>query len=340
MQILEQYDYHLPDKLIAKSPCDQRSHSRLMQVNRQTGQLSHHRFHQLTDFLKSNDLIVFNNTKVVKARLYGQKTTGGQVEVFIEQVQSDQLALAMIKASKSPKIGAEIHLNTNQQASVLGINNGLYQLSLNTGTWWQLMEEQGEVPLPPYLKRQATEADEDRYQSIFAQHPGAVAAPTASLHFDAPLLDRLQAKGVNIGYLTLHIGAGTFLPLREQHIKTNTLHTERLEITEQLLDQIDQCQKSGGRVVAVGTTVVRALESTFQKPPEQRTGACETNIFIQPGFEFSVTDVMITNFHLPKSSLLMLVASFASLDLMKKAYQTAVTEEYRFYSYGDAMIIT
>lgn len=334
----EAFDYDLPDALIARYPLAERSASRLLIVDPASGQIAHQHFAQLTDWLQPGDLLVMNNTRVIKARLHGQKMSGGRCELLIERVHSDTQAQAMIKASKAPKINSLIQLG-DATASVVSRDGQFYQLQLSSGSWWQLMEAQGEMPLPPYLHRSCESSDEQRYQSVFAQYPGAVAAPTASLHFSQDLLTRLSAAGVQQSFLTLHVGAGTFLPLREEQLITGKLHQERVDVSASLIEQIQQTHAQGKRVIAVGTTVVRALESAALSGTLKPLQG-ETDIFIRPGFQFRVVDALITNFHLPQSSLLMLVSAFAGARLMQQAYQTAISENYRFFSYGDAMFIT
>ncbi len=331
------FDYHLPDHLIARHPLPERTDSRLLIVNPTTNTLQHQQFSQLPSWLNPGDLLVMNNTRVIKARLHGQKISGGRCELLIERVHSDTQALAMIKASKAPKINSQLQLG-DHLASVLSRNGQFYQLQLHTGSWWQLMESRGEMPLPPYLHRQSEISDETRYQSVFAKHRGAVAAPTASLHFSEDLLTQLRAQGVLQNFLTLHVGAGTFLPLREEQLQSGRLHQERVEVSAELIAQIEHTRAHGNRVVAVGTTVVRALEAAALSGTLKPLHG-ETDIFIRAGFQFRVVDAMITNFHLPQSSLLMLVSAFAGNAYMQQAYQTAITENYRFFSYGDAMLI-
>lgn len=338
------FDYSLPAERIARYPLPGRTDSRLMIVTPNAlphdcpPDLTHQQFAQLADWLKAGDLLVMNNTRVIKARLHGQKISGGRCELLIERVLSDTQALAMIKASKAPKLNSQIQFG-ELLASVLSRDGQFYQLQLHAGSWWQLMESCGEMPLPPYLHRHSEINDETRYQSVFAKHRGAVAAPTASLHFSEDLLSRLRIQGVQQSFLTLHVGAGTFLPLRDEQLQSGKLHQERVDVSAELISQIEHTRAQGKRVIAVGTTVVRALEaaalSGALKPLQG-----ETDIFIRPGFQFRVVDAMITNFHLPQSSLLMLVSAFAGTTCMQQAYQTAIAENYRFFSYGDAMFIT
>jgi S-adenosylmethionine:tRNA ribosyltransferase-isomerase len=348
------FNYHLPDERIARFPLTERTDSRLMIVTPERlpldktrpevpppdlhQNLQHQQFAQLPNWLQPGDLLVMNNTRVIKARLHGQKLSGGRCELLIERVLSDTQALAMIKASKALQLHSDIQLG-DQLARVTARDGQFYQLQLHAGSWWQLMESRGEMPLPPYLHRQSESSDEQRYQSVFAKHRGAVAAPTASLHFSEDLLTRLRAQGIQQNFLTLHVGAGTFLPLRDEQLQSGKLHQERVDVSAELIAQIEHTHAEGKRVIAVGTTVVRALEaaalSGTLKPLQG-----ETDIFIREGFPFRVVDAMITNFHLPQSSLLMLVSAFAGTALMQHAYATAITHHYRFFSYGDAMFIT
>jgi len=339
MQVSD-YQYELPRDLIARYPLSSRSASRLLHLHPRSGERQDHPFAAITHFLAPGDLLVFNNTKVIPARVYGEKSSGGKIELLIERILPDNQLLTHIRASKAPQIGSELVLRGEQRARVLSRQGALYELEmardLDIPQWLEVV---GEIPLPPYLERAAEASDKERYQTVFAQHPGAVAAPTAGLHFDQPLLAQLAAKGVQCGFLTLHVGAGTFSPLRETHLATGKLHTERLEVSQTLCDQITQTKNRGNKVIAVGTTTVRALEtaalSSGIKPFQG-----ETDIFIRPGFNFQVIDAIVTNFHLPESSLLMLVSAFAGYENTMAAYQHAVQQRYRFFSYGDAMLIS
>jgi S-adenosylmethionine:tRNA ribosyltransferase-isomerase len=331
------FDYTLPDELIARYPLTERTNSRLLIVGPADKTLQHQQFSQLGDWLNPGDLLVMNNTRVIKARLHGQKISGGRCEILIERVHSDTQALAMLKASKAPKLNSQIKID-DHVINVIARDGQFYQLQLVSGSWWQLMENCGEMPLPPYLHRDSEVSDEQRYQSVFAKHRGAVAAPTASLHFSEDLLAQLRASGVQQSFLTLHVGAGTFLPLREDALISGKLHQERVEVSADLIAQIENTQAQGKRVIAVGTTVVRALESAALSGQLKPLHG-ETDIFIRDDFPFRVVDAMITNFHLPQSSLLMLVCAFAGTDIMQHAYQTAIEQRYRFFSYGDAMLI-
>ena len=336
---LSDYDYELPECLIAHAPLAQRSQSRLMCLNRHDKSIEHLRFSELPSKLLPGDLLVFNNSKVLKARLFGTKSTGGKVEMLVERIVSPMQALVHLKSSKVAKPGTLIHIKDACFVQVLERQNDLYRVrSSNSFTFLELLDAFGHIPLPPYIKREANEADLERYQTVYAKNLGSVAAPTAGLHFDQTLMVRLQQKGINFEYLTLHVGAGTFLPVREQNIQHHTMHKERVKVSDSVCHAINKTKQNGGRVIAVGTTSVRALETAA------RTGKIEpykdeTELFITPGYKFKVIDGMITNFHLPQSSLLMLVAAFSGLDFMRQAYKTAVESNYRFYSYGDSMLI-
>ncbi len=334
------FDYELPRELIARYPLDKRSASRLLHLNPVNGSLGDYHFKDIIGFLAPGDLLVFNNTKVIPARVYGQKSTGGKIELLIERILPENRLLTHLRASKSPQLGSELLLSGDQRAEVLSRHEALFELQMDPALdIFQWLEEVGEIPLPPYLDREAEASDKERYQTVFAEYPGAVAAPTAGLHFDEELLAALAKKGIHSGYLTLHVGAGTFAPLRAEQIAEGKLHAERIEVSSELCEQIRETKSRGNKVVAVGTTTVRALESAAAKGPEIQAFCGETDIFITPGFKFRIVDVMITNFHLPESSLLMLVSAFAGFENTMKAYHHAVQDQYRFFSYGDAMLI-
>ncbi len=334
------FDYELPGELIARYPLAQRSASRLLYLNSTSGALRDQHFTDLPQLIATGDLLVFNNTKVMPARIFGQKRTGGKIELLIERILPDRRILAHVRASKSPRINSELMLADQQLAIVRGRVEALYELELphcdDIGAWLDL---HGEIPLPPYLERKAEDADRERYQTVYAEHLGAVAAPTAGLHFDQPLLTALTAMGVNQAFLTLHVGAGTFSPVRVEHIDDHHLHAERIEVDAALCAAIADTKARGKRVIAVGTTGVRALEAVFAKFGQLQPYHGETDIFIKPGYTFNVIDAMITNFHLPESTLLMLVSAFAGYEHTMAAYAHAVRHAYRFYSYGDAMLI-
>ena len=333
--LISDFDYELPDELIAQYPCADRRSSRLLVV---AEQLKDRRFSDLTEELRPGDLLVFNDTRVIKARLHGTKQSGGRVEILVERLEGERRALAHVRASKTPKPGAILLLDGDVECEVTGRQGELFALHFSTDLM-PFLEQHGEVPLPPYLKRSAQSADVDRYQTVYAREPGAVAAPTAGLHFDTAMLADTEAAGVRHAWVTLHVGAGTFQSLRHEQIEANRLHSERVQVTEACCDAVRDARERGGRVIAVGTTSVRALESAAAgggvRPFEG-----ETDLFIVPGFEFRAVDAMLTNFHLPQSSLLMLVAAFAGRQRVLDAYRHAVHEKYRFFSYGDAMLLT
>ena len=339
---LNTYNYHLPDTQIAKYPVEKRSDSRLLVVDKATGALQDQHFYDLIDFLNPGDLLVFNNTKVIPARMYGHKSTGGKIECLIERVLSEQTVLAHIRSSKSPKLGATL-LFGDLAVEVLSREDDLFELKFDEAkTVLQWLEVLGEMPLPPYFEREVEDSDKERYQTVYAKHDGAVAAPTAGLHFDEALLAKLKAKGVEFAYVLLHVGAGTFQPVRTDDIRNHNMHSEYMELTQQATDQINACKARGNKVIAVGTTSVRCLETAAQLPTSDTplpTFTGNTDIFIYPGYQYKVVDALITNFHLPKSTLMMLVTAFGGYDHIMQAYAHAVSEQYRFYSYGDSMLI-
>ena len=332
------FDYSLPDKLIARYPTEERGASRLLVVDSSANTLADRRFSDLPSLLQEGDLLVFNDTRVIRARLYGAKDTGGRVEILIERILTDTTALAQVRASKPPKPKSSLVLAGGNSATVIERRQDLYNLefSLPLGPF---LREHGKIPLPPYLNREAEPDDIDRYQTVYAKYDGAVAAPTAGLHFDEELLRSIEQSGVRLAFVTLHVGARTFQPLREADIESNRLHSEQLIVTEQVRSEIDRVRKEGGRIIAVGTTSVRSLE-TASAGGELEPFNGDTELFIVPGYRFNCVDAMITNFHLPRSSLLMLVAAFAGTERMLDAYQHAISEGYRFFSYGDAMFIS
>jgi S-adenosylmethionine:tRNA ribosyltransferase-isomerase len=332
------FDYVLPTDLIAQFPQNIRSASRLLHVDH-NGQYADRSFVELTELLKPNDLLVFNDTRVIKARLYGKKATGGAVEVLIERVTGIHTALAHVKASKSPPVGTALTLADAVSVHVTGRSDDLYDLSFEQPVL-DALDQYGEVPLPPYIKHSADDSDAQRYQTVYAKVPGAVAAPTAGLHFDEHVLTLLQARGVQSCFVTLHVGAGTFQPVRDNDLSKHIMHSEWYTLPPETVQAVAKARQQGGRVIAVGTTSVRALESSAKAHNGQLT-ACsgDTQLFIQPGFSWQVVDAMVTNFHLPQSTLLMLVSAFIGLDTMKAAYAHAIQERYRFFSYGDAMFL-
>ena len=335
----QDFDFHLPENLIAQHPAKQRTASRLLHVDALSNTLVDSGFLDFPDHLRKNDLLIFNDTRVIKARLLGQKATGGAVEVLIERILDDKQAYALVRASRAPKTGTLMTLCNGIEVEVIGRKDDLFHLKFLSDTpVLDLLEQYGNLPLPPYITHDADNTDESRYQTIYAKHAGAVAAPTAGLHFDESMLAKLKNKGVQITYITLHVGAGTFQPVKVDDIADHKMHSELYHIPAETIALIESTRKIGGKITAVGTTVLRALESAAQHE-QLSAGSQETNIFITPGFTFKVVDRLLTNFHLPKSTLLMLVSAFAGFELMKKAYQHAIKEEYRFFSYGDAMLL-
>jgi S-adenosylmethionine:tRNA ribosyltransferase-isomerase len=332
------FHYDLPPELIAQTPLTERGASRLLALDGATGTVADRTFAELPELLRRGDLLVFNDTRVLPARLFGRKPTGGRVELFLERLLGPRCALMQLRGSHKPHAGGEIELPGDARARVLGRHGALYELEFNSDVV-ALLEAHGQVPLPPYIARTADEADRERYQTVFARAPGAVAAPTAGLHFDRALLERLEAHGVERTFLTLHVGAGTFAPVRTERVEDHELHAEWLMVSAETCAAVERCRARGGRVVAVGTTSVRALE-TAARSGTLAPFAGDSRIFIYPGFTFRVVDAMVTNFHLPESSLLMLVAAFAGHAATLAAYRHAVAQRYRFFSYGDAMFIT
>ena len=332
---LSDFDFDLPNALIAQYPSEKRTDSRLLVVQ---DDFINATFSQLDKFLKPKDLLILNDTKVIPARLFGYKESGGKVEILVERLINDFEALVMIKASRAPKIGSYIVLENEKQVKVIDKASGLYKLSFGSDAILTLLNEIGHVPLPPYIERIDEKEDLVRYQTVYAKNDGAIAAPTAGLHFDEPLLSNLNSYGVDYAFVTLHVGAGTFQPVKVEDIKEHQMHSEYFEICQETVDKIVTTKANGGRIVAVGTTAVRTLESIALQG-----GLCsakgDTDIFIYPGFEFRLVDAMITNFHLPKSSLLMLVSAFIGIEKMFQVYQYAIEEKYRFFSYGDAMLL-
>ncbi|MDH2916850.1 MAG: tRNA preQ1(34) S-adenosylmethionine ribosyltransferase-isomerase QueA [Gallionella sp.] len=333
----EDFDFELPERLIAQHPPKQRGASRLLHVA-QTG-LADRAFSDLAHLLREHDVLVLNDTRVLKARLFGKKVTGGQIEVMVERVLGEHEVLAKVRASKSPKPGSNFELADAVMVEVLGREDEFFHLRFACEySVDAVLERYGKLPLPPYITHVAGEEDEERYQTVFAREHGAVAAPTAGLHFDQAMLDTLCAKGVNIAYVTLHVGAGTFQPVRAENVEEHVMHSERYTVPQATVDAIKQAKAKGGRVVSVGTTSLRALESAAAAG-ELQAGSGETRIFITPGYRFKVVDVLLTNFHLPRSTLLMLVCAFGGMEKLIAAYKHAVQNEYRFFSYGDAMLI-
>jgi len=332
------FSFDLPDELIARFPMEERSASRLLCVDGETGSIDHNGFRDLEALLNPGDLLVFNNTKVIPARLYGQKESGGKLEALVERVLDEHHVIAHVKSSRSPKAGQRIILG-GADVEVLGRKGALFELKfLDPRPVFEILEAEGHMPLPHYMDRPDAEHDKERYQTVYAEHDGAVAAPTAGLHFDDPLLERLQAKGIEFGYVTLHVGAGTFQPVQVDDVNDHTMHSEYVDVDQKLCDQVNAARARGNRVIAVGTTSVRSLESASQSG-QIKPFNDDTQIFIYPGYEFKSVDALITNFHLPESTLIMLVSAFAGKEHTLNAYDVAIKEQYRFYSYGDSMFI-
>ncbi|MEW8027356.1 MAG: tRNA preQ1(34) S-adenosylmethionine ribosyltransferase-isomerase QueA [Candidatus Thiodiazotropha sp.] len=337
---LSDFDYNLPEELIAQFPHAERSGSRLLGLLEGETAPRDLMFTDLPSLLQPGDLLVLNDTRVMRARLYGNKLSGGKIEVLIERILEPGLALAHVRASKSPKTGSLLKLgDSDHTVEVAGREGDLFLLRTGTGDFYNLMNKHGHMPLPPYIDRGDRPVDADRYQTVFAQKPGAVAAPTAGLHFDHEMLERLKKMGVNQATVTLHVGAGTFQPVRVNNLDEHIMHKEYIEVDEVVCQQVVHTRERGGRVVAVGTTCVRSLEAASGNGTiEPYQG--DTRLFIKPGYQFRSVDALITNFHLPQSTLLMLVAAFAGYDRIMKAYQYAIEKRYRFFSYGDAMFLT
>lgn len=335
---LADFDYHLPTELIAQHPTQRRTDSRLLHVDA-AGQRHDRRFTDLQDLLKPNDILVFNDTLVIKARLLGVKDTGGKVEVLVERILDSRRALAHVRASKTPKPGTQLIFADHLGAQVLRRHHDLFELQFNQEVL-RALDEHGHVPLPPYIEHPDEPEDEQRYQTVYARHPGAVAAPTAGLHFDEAMLEDLGNQGIAKAFVTLHVGAGTFQPVRDNDLSHHQMHSEWYTVSEQTVQAIDAARSAGGRVIAVGTTSVRALESACKANGGQlQAHQGDTELFIKPGYQWQIVQAMITNFHLPQSTLLMLVSAFIGMQTMKQAYQHAVEQRYRFFSYGDAMFL-
>lgn len=336
------FDFHLPESLIAKHPVKERSSSRLLCLQRDTGELNHRHFYQLPNLLRAGDLLVMNSSKVIPARVFGQKDSGGKVEMLVERIISTQSAWVHLRASKALNPGRILLLGeANTPFKIIGRNDDLFEIEKQTNTESLLdwLHQFGHMPLPPYMHREDEAQDFERYQTVYAQQEGSVAAPTAGLHFDETLLKTLRENGIEIATLTLHVGSGTFQPVRVDDIKDHVMHKEWFSLPQETCDAIHACKARGGRVIAVGTTTVRTLESAARNNPFLIKTEQDTDIFIYPGFQFQIVDAMITNFHLPKSTLLMLVSAFSTQKNILQAYQEAIQENYRFYSYGDAMFI-
>ena len=343
----QDFYFDLPQELIAQVPLAERSASRLMALSGGNGAVVHRQFKDVLELLAPEDLLVFNDTKVLPARLYGVKQTGGRVEILLERILANGTALAHLRASKSPKPGASIFVvpGKNSEATdvilrIVDRDESLFVLDPGESGWFEILRENGHMPLPPYIERLDSAEDQQRYQTVFAKREGAVAAPTAGLHFDECLLSNIRAKGVAFAGVTLHVGAGTFRPVRVENITEHQMHKEYIEVSEAVVAAVIACQSRGGRVVAVGTTTVRSLESAAAQPGGLASFEGDSDIFIYPGRPFRVVDAMITNFHLPESTLIMLVSAFAGTKNVLNAYEEAIRNRYRFFSYGDAMFVT
>ncbi|MDD7424934.1 MAG: tRNA preQ1(34) S-adenosylmethionine ribosyltransferase-isomerase QueA [[Actinobacillus] rossii] len=352
---LSDFYFDLPDELIARYPKPERTASRLLQLNGENGDISHRTFSDVLDLINEGDLLIFNNTRVIPARMYGRKLSGGKIEVLVERVLSDTTFLAHVRSSKSPKVGAELILGEDKlgdghgvKAMMIGRQEALFELEIadKSTALLDVLQKIGHMPLPPYIDRPDEDADQERYQTVYNKVPGAVAAPTAGLHFDNELLAKLKAKGVNFAFVTLHVGAGTFQPVRVEKIEDHHMHAEYVEVSQEVCDAILSTKAAGKRVIAVGTTSVRSIESAALAAEEKGSSQLiepffsDTSIFIYPGKKFRVIDCLITNFHLPESTLIMLVSAFAGYEHTMNAYKSAVENRYRFFSYGDAMFIT
>ncbi len=335
---LSDFDYELPEELIAQAPLPERTGSRLLVVEPSRGRYSDHQFTELVNHVEAGDLIVFNDTRVIPARLLGRKHSGGQVEVLVERVLDDQQLLAQIRASKSPKPGTRLKLEQAIDCEMIGRDDDMFVLRQEQGRWLELLEMYGHMPLPPYIRRADGAGDRERYQTVYARKPGAVAAPTAGLHFDDAKIAALEARGAVTTQVTLHVGAGTFQPVRGENLDDHVMHAELIEVTPEVCDLVEQTQARRKRVIAIGTTVVRCLESAWSNG-RLRPYRGESTLFIKPGYRFRVVDAMLTNFHLPRSTLLVMISAFAGTGLVREAYAHAVREGYRFFSYGDAMFI-
>ncbi|MEJ5175806.1 MULTISPECIES: tRNA preQ1(34) S-adenosylmethionine ribosyltransferase-isomerase QueA [Erwinia] len=339
------FTFELPESLIAHYPQAQRSGCRLLSLNGPDGELTHGVFTDLLDKLNPGDLLVFNNTRVIPARIFGRKASGGKIEVLIERMLDDKRVLAHVRSSKAPKPGTELLLGDaeNVQATMVARHDALFEIEFHDERpVLDILNAIGHMPLPPYIDRPDEDADRELYQTVYSQKPGAVAAPTAGLHFDEPLLAALREKGIETAFVTLHVGAGTFQPVRVDTIEDHIMHAEYAEVPQDVVDAVLACKARGNRVIAVGTTSVRSLESAAQAAQDALIAPFfgDTKIFIYPGYHYQVIDVLVTNFHLPESTLIMLVSAFAGYQHTMQAYQQAVAEKYRFFSYGDAMFIT
>ncbi|MBA1247222.1 MULTISPECIES: tRNA preQ1(34) S-adenosylmethionine ribosyltransferase-isomerase QueA [Pseudomonas] len=337
MQVSDFY-FELPESLIARHPLSERRASRLLVLDGPSGAINHQQFSDLLDYLRPEDLMIFNDTRVIPARLFGQKASGGKLEILVERVLDEFRVLAHVRSSKSPKPGAVIHIEGGGEAEMLARHDALFELRFAEPVLG-LLERVGHMPLPPYIDRPDDEEDRERYQTVYARNAGAVAAPTAGLHFDEAMLQAIREKGIETEFVTLHVGAGTFQPVRVDRIEDHHMHREWLQVSQAVVDAVERCKGRGGRVIAVGTTSVRSLESAA-RDGQLKAFSGDTDIFLYPGKPFHVVDALVTNFHLPESTLLMLVSAFAGYPETMAAYAAAVEQNYRFFSYGDAMFIT
>ncbi len=342
----DDFSYQLPDDLIAQFPVEQRDSSRLLAMEYPSGKITDLEFSSLPGLLKSGDLLVFNDTRVIPARLFGHKETGGKVEILIERILDDQRMLAQVRASKTPKPGSVIYLQEGINLELRQRQDDMFVLDvIGEMSVLEVMQQVGHMPLPPYIQREDDVQDAERYQTVYAKIPGAVAAPTAGLHFTDELMREIMVRDIECVFVTLHVGAGTFQPVRVENIEDHKMHHEYLQVSADVCEKVRRCKERGGRVIAVGTTAVRCLETAargfeFESAGELKPYQGETDIFIYPGYEFKVVDALITNFHLSESTLLMLVSAFAGRENIMNAYQHAIDERYRFFSYGDAMFLT
>ena len=337
--LIEEFDFDLPQHLIAQAPLQKRDSSRLLVLNKNTKLFSDKKFVDFVDLLNTNDLLIFNDTRVIKARLFGKKITGGKVEIMIERILDNHHALAHLKTSKKIFDGTIFEINEDVTVKVVRKEKDLFYIEFNSNlSSYDILEKYGHIPLPPYIERSADKSDEKRYQTIFAKESGAVAAPTAGLHFTDEIFKALNDKKIKYTFLTLHVGAGTFQPVRENDLDHHQMHSESFNVPDKTIQMIDDAKSKNGRIIAIGTTVLRALESKFSEETIQ-SGFKETSIFIKPGYTFKIVDALLTNFHLPKSTLFILVSAFSGSDTMQKLYQHAIKNEYRFFSYGDATFI-
>ncbi len=334
------FNYQLPPQLIAQKPLANRGDSRLLCMNKNTGQLKNKFFNNFLNLINPNDLLVFNDTKVIPARLFAKKQTGGKVEILIERIIDGHHAIAHLKASKSPKAGSLLILDDGFHCEVLGREADLFKLHFEGEmTLLTILDKIGHIPLPPYITREDEVSDFERYQTVFAKQQGAVAAPTAGLHFDNKMMQQIQEKNIATSFVTLHVGSGTFQPVRVENLAEHVMHSEYFKVTDATVNAIKATRVNGGRVIAIGTTAVRALESA-SKDDGLKSGFGDTNLFITPGYDFKSVDAMLTNFHLPESTLLMLISAFAGYENVMSAYQHAIEQRYRFFSYGDAMFLS